>query len=79
MVEKPVIGRREMALKLKAPFGPGVRQRTQLRNQVRALERSGRKRGLVLKVLKSGNLGLSIPKKGKTVKTPRRTSRGVSF
>lgn len=68
-----------MALKFKAPFGPGVSKRTQIRNQVRSLERSGRKKGLVLKVLKTGNLGLARPKKGSTVRTPRRTSRGISF
>ena len=68
-----------MALKFKAPFGPGISLRVKQGRRLQKINRSILPKGLTLKVLPSGNLGVVRVKKGPSVKTPRRTSRGISF
>ena len=68
-----------MALKIKKPFGPGISKLTVARRRAKELRDSLGKKGLKLKRLPSGSFDVTRIPKGPTVKTPRRTSRGISF
>lgn len=68
-----------MALKFKSTFGPGVTPINKSKIRLQKFRRGLQKKGLMLKRLSSGAFDVQKIKKGPSVKTPRKTSRGVSF